>query len=312
MKKIYLTLLFIISIIGLTSCNEKEMVKIIVPNGSPALAQAMLQHDYKEIGNKKISVENVGASVLVSAFASEEYDIIYAPSDMGIRMYNNNQKYVYVANVTWGNVYIASARTGDFNFDTLDNKDLYLFGEGQVQSMIVNKVLMAKGVNYKSITYLDDASSTMEKLIIENDSIVLMAEPSLTAAKTSIAKNGKTVQTIDILEEYKNMSGSIGYPQAGVFIKKKFFEKNLPFIEKYLNLLEESCTFANEESLTTSEYAEELEYGLPKPAILSNAIANCNINFKTAKNSKSAIIACYQNDLSYIGGKLPDEGFYAY
>lgn len=312
MKKYLIALIAIISILFITSCSNNNEVKIIVPNGSPALAQSKIQYEDKEIAGKKINVSNVGASVLVSAFASEEYDIIYAPSDLGIKMYNNNQKYVYIANVTWGNIYIATGRSGDFTLENLNGQDVFFFGENQVQSMIVNKVLENNKIQLGNITYLDDTASTKEKLLVENDSIVLIAQPVLTAVSTALEKKGITVQTIDVLSKYEEITGGIGYPQAGVFAKATFVEKNIVFIEKYLEKLEESCKFVNEKPLEASNYAESLKYGLPVPNILKNAIPACNILFKKAKDSKEAIIKCYENNLIFIGGKLPDEKFYAY
>lgn len=316
MKKIYLLLVSVIILGGLFACknNETEAIefKVITPSGAPALAQIQIDKEKPSLGsNISYQTEIVsGASTLPAAFSSESHEIIFAPVNVGAKMYKNNQNYLFYATVTWGNLFIASAMEETLSMESLNGKDVILFGEGTINQTILNTLFSHHGVTPKSITYESGTDMTKNRLISNPDSIVLVAEPVLTAASNALKSQGKTVQRIDIQALWEEYSGIASYPQAGVFVNKTFYQNHKSVVESYFTKLVLSCTFVNENAESAATYATEMEYGLPAAAVLAKAIPNCNIRYVSAKESKEALEYTFGLNLSLIGGSLPDEGFY--
>lgn len=314
MEKMKNLLLIIIATFMMSSCSTKEVsFKVLAPSGAPALAQIKIQNDMPSLGNGvTYEVEIVsGASTLPAAFTSQSHEIIYAPVNVGAKMYNNNQKYLYAANVTWGNLFFATAKEGDFTLDSLKGADVSLFGEGTINQTIVEQILTQKNITLGSGTVYESGTDiTRGKLLANPDSIVLIAEPVLSAVTTALAKTGKTVKTISVQDLWGDISGKGSYPQAGIFVNKEFYDNNRKLVIKYLEEVETSCEYVNDNPSEASQMAEDLEYGLPATAILSKAIPNCNIIYKSALESKEALEYTFNFNLSLIGGALPDAKFY--
>ncbi len=315
MKKLIISIMIILGFFVFSACKKEDVsFKVLVPSGSPSLAQVKMHKELPILAdNISYSIDSVsGAQAIPAAFASEEYEIIYAPVNIGAKMYNNNQKYVYVANVTWGNLFFATTKIGDFNIASLNNQVVNMFGAGTINDVIIKHILKEKGINISTdSTYESGTDITKNKLVTVNDSIVLIAEPVLSAAKMALLARDVVTKTISVQDLWKEVTGDDSYPQAGIFVKKEFLDKNEKVIKKYLKEVEGSCEYVNSNPSDAAQMATDLEYGLPAVSVLKEAIPNCNIKFKTAKDTKESLEKVFNLDLSQIGGKLPDKDFYA-
>lgn len=317
MKKIIKLLFCLLCLFTVASCGGKSEavnLKIIMPSGAPSIAQAGIEYNGSSINEDlTYSVERVSdTTLLAAAFSSGEYDIIYAPTNLGAKFYNNNQNYVYAATITFGNLYFASTNKTDFTISSLSNQTVYLFGEGTINDAVVTKVLTDNNVTNVNKVYLSGTDYTKNQLVTDHSSIVMIAEPVLSAATVALKTAGETVQTIDIESLIGTSLGGSGFAQAGVFVKKEVASKNKTEIKTYLKKLSASCDLANSDPTLVAGYATELNYGLPGTAVLAKAIPNCNIKYVSAKNSKDIFEATMNLNLTLIGGKLPDEEFYAF
>lgn len=318
MKKSLFVILLLMMAGLIASCNkntilEKTELSVIMPNGAPALAQAKLEYDGNKFGNYKATTEKVSDTTLLSAaFVSTDYDIIYAPTNMGAKMYNNNSTYVYAANITWGNVYFATSSTEVFDIHSLNNKTVYLFGQGTINETILNAVLEKNNISINEKIWMPSTNDTKNQLILDPSSIVMIAEPVLSAASLALLAKDYEVDVISLQDLWNDYSGTGYYPQAGVFVNKEVLDLNFELVSSYLLALEESCEYTNTNAIDVANYATELEYGLPSASVLTSAIPRSNINYKTAKESKTALETVFNLNLQLIGGVLPNEGFYAF
>lgn len=316
MKRFLFSFIFVSLAVLLGACSkeiEKTNLSVILPNGAPALAQAQLEHNGNTFGSYTATVDRVSdTALLTAAFTSETYDVIYAPTNLGAKMYNNNGKYLYAANITWGNIFFATADNSNFSVDSLDDATVYLFGQGTINETIIDAVLADKGISIGEKIWMSSTTDTKNQLILDPTSIVMAAEPVLSAAKAALSKQGHIVNTISLQTLWSDYSESGSYPQAGVFIKADVTEKYSDLVESYLDALKTSCEFTGTNANDVANYATELNYGLPAAAVLVNAIPNSNILYKSASDSKNALETVFNLNLSLIGGRLPDEGFYAY
>ncbi len=316
MKKI-LSICLILMLV-LVGCGGKEevSVKVLSPAGSPALAQTQFQSTNPSIGsNVTVETEIVSdASKLGAAFTSESHDFIYAPINMGVKMYNASSKYQLAATVVFGNNYIVTVTDEEFTFDDLNGVDVTLFGQGNVPAIVANTLFDYNEVTPSEIEYVAATSDSVNQIILDNSKICLIAEPSLSTLKTKLASTGVTnLKIIDLQAEWKKMTGNDSYPQAAIFVNKEFAANNNKIVKNYLDKVSDSVDYANSNANEVAKMAVELEYGFPEPVLVS-AIPLSNLLFKNASESKSSVEYLLNKILesngSLIGGKLPDDNFY--
>lgn len=309
MKRFVMACLCFISIFAFASCRREEVdIKALCPGGAPALSQALMENNKKISTDITYSVDRVSDTTLLQAgFTNGEYDMIFAPINLGVRFYSVNQKYKMLANVTWGNLYFASCKE-DFTLNDLNGSDIVFFGKGTINEYIVNSVLQEKAITPKTTTYLASTADTKNYLVANPNSICLIAEPVLSAASVALKTQGLTVTTISVQDLWEEANDGESYPQAAVFVKSEIFDTETYLIEKIYKALADSIQYCNEDIEGVSLIATNLEYGLPAAGVLKQAIPNSNIRIKSAKDSKSMV----EKVMKLMGTEKIEEDFFAY
>lgn len=314
MKKIIALFVAVTTIVCLSACgSEKVTFKVIAPNGSPALSQTYLQKTNPSLGKNVTYTTDIvnGTDPLIAAF-NGTYDIIFAPSNMGVKLYNAKGEYQLLGTVVWGNLYFATVTDKEFTLNDLKDKDIILFGENTVPGIVANNII--DGLNCK-VSYLTSTAETQAEIIKDNSKIVLIAEPSLSAMKVKLTQAGITnVKTINLTSEWQTKTGLDGFPQACAFVKKDFALKHHDLVVAYMDALKVSCDKANSDTDNVSQMAVDLEYGFPLP-VLKGSLKNSNIKFSSASESKKALEDFLDKIISsgngqMVGGKKPDSSFY--
>ena len=325
MKKI-LSLLFILTFVFLFGCQKGNTTnegtttlatpvsfKVMTPNGSPALAQTVVQKNKPNLGeNVSYEIEVVtDASKLAAAMGSKSHEIIFAPINLGAKMYNAAGSYQLAATVVFGNNYIVTGDPSVTSLSDLEGKDVILFGENNVPAIVVNELLSYNNIN-ANVSYLASTADTKNALVLDSNKIALVAEPSVSAL--SVALKDVSLNVINVQAEWKKMTGNESYPQAAIFVNKEFAQKNHDVVVSYLNAVKEGIEYTNSNVDSVAQMAVDLEYGFPL-AVLKNAIPRSNLLFKSAVDSKVSVEYLFgkimaSGNTALIGGKLPDEGFY--
>lgn len=283
-------------LLSLSSCNKnEEKLSIVAPSGAPAVAICSLDQEKYDISF------GYEAVTLQTAFINKEADVIIAPINLGATMYSKNQNYVLGAVLTWGNLYLASKTS--FSLTDLNNKDLVLFGQNTINDSIIQYIFKENNISFGENTiYLGSTNDTQAKLLSSDDGVYLVAEPALSVIK---AKN--EIYTVSIQDEYKKITKSSSYPQAACFIKNDL-ACNKTRADSLLEDIKKSCELCLNDKNGVSKRAEELSLG--KQSVLTNAMANLNINYVKALNSKSAIEKCVAINPKLFGGNNPSSEFY--
>ena len=122
MKKICILLLVFL----LIGCKKTDDISIIVPYGSPQLSQLYLQQ------SEDYAVDVViGPEPLLAAFGSESHDVIFAPINLGAKLFTANENYTLLSVVTWGN-YFFICPTNITEISQLQGQTVVVFGKNQV------------------------------------------------------------------------------------------------------------------------------------------------------------------------------------
>jgi NitT/TauT family transport system substrate-binding protein len=296
MKKIWIILLLVF----LTGCSSTEKIKMMVPYGSPQLSQLYLQDNQDHYDVDIV----VGADPLVAAFGSNSHDVIFAPINLGAKMFNSKEDYVLLGVVTWGNYYLISS-TEINGFSSLNQKNLIIFGRNQVSDILIQYLIREYQIEV-AITYVDSLSTATAHAIVNPYDIVMVAEPSYSLLK----KENIFLYSIDLQQAFKEVSLDDSFPQAGVFIHQTVnAEKRLSIQVDLIN----SINQMNQDANKTAELAVRLGIDLDLD-VLKNSFLSSNIEFRSATESKSAIILFFnlimEINPGLIGNKLPNDTFY--
>jgi NitT/TauT family transport system substrate-binding protein len=299
MKRILILILLILIISG---CQPKEKIEItmIVPFGSPALSQIYMQ----ESADYLVDIIQ-GADPLVAAFGSKSHDVIFAPTNLGAKMYQARPDYIMLGVIVWGNFYLVTEDPSVQNIFDLNNKNVVIFGPNQTSDIIFKYIVNHHGLNV-NITYVENVTNATETYLSDTSKIVLVAEPSL----SRIMMLKPNTKTIDIQLEYKEVQGTETYPQAGVFVKKDLKKSVINQIKRDLI---NSINRVNQNPSDAADLAILLGINLPH-AVLKEAIPRSNLRFSTALESKDLLEDYFNLLLSYqpalIGNQLPNDAFY--
>ena len=294
MKKI---LLLILSLILLTGCktqsvesNETAALKILAPSGAPALALVEL-FSLPE----KYSIHVVdGSDVLQAAFVQpdSEYDVIIAPTNLGVKLIQSGKtEYQLAGVVTWGNLYVLAE-----NEDVLKNENTVFAGFGQqaVPGLVFESIKDHLGIH--EINYFNSVTEAQAALLSGNADAALIAEPAATAAIAKANEKGMNLKIVaDVQDLWHLETGSLGYPQASVFVKAT--EKNRQqihsLIEHISNTIDKYHKYAQESqydliaSGIDSAQAETL--GVPNSAVCAKSYSRLGLDYRPASECEKEL-----------------------
>jgi NitT/TauT family transport system substrate-binding protein len=302
MKKILGFSLLILFSLLLTGCRGKTPVlTVMAPAGSPALSQLYIQQDSEHY---RVDIVN-GSDPLIAAFGSGSHDIIFAPTNLGAKLYNTGTGYRFAGTVVWGNYYLVAKGRDTFDLASLEGKTIVVFGQNSTSDIIVKYLLAENGIT-AILTYVDAVSTATAQFIGDESLIILTAEPSLSVLAARIPD----LQVIDLQTEYETITGTDSYPQAGVFVKDSLATD---LVIGFLSDLADSVDLVNANPEKAENLAISLEYGFSEGVLLS-AIPNSHMAFVDAAGSKPALETYFTMILEYngalVGNRLPDEDFY--
>ena len=313
MKKLLLTLLVLLSLFTFVACkkeNEEEQlekISVIMPTGTPALALANYTKEARDKDEADVSLV-AGADLLKSAFINKDKDIIVAPVNLGAMMYNNYESYVLYKTYVWGNLYLASKSKLD-SLSDLNEKTLVVFGQNSTPDIVVKAILQSYTELNVTIEYVDDVATANTMLSTGKAEYIVSAEPALTKIKAKLGLN-----VIDLQDEWKKISGSESYPQAGIFVLKDKLENKS--VKNALNKMVASVNGAisNPSECAKNAVSIHESFATLTEEVLVASIPNCH--FKVMEDEKEAVKFYLQKmiDLGFgkqVGGKVPSEGFFA-
>lgn len=285
--------------------KEERKLSVISPAGAPAVAMSYL------LNSGKASFETTSnPSLLKGYFAAKTYDVIVAPTDVGIKAIQEGCEYKLAATVTNGNFYLAA--TGEDDNGTLDAGDsIVLFQKNGLPDKIFHYVY---GTEFDAnITYVNNvalASTAFENKEVSNAEgtkvkvdYVLLSEPKVTALNLT-----EGVTDLSAAFEAKSQTSKIF--QASMFV----IDNKEPEVGNFLKTAKENIEGMLADTTKMTANMAKVEdpqtfFGIPpqmakKITDKNNGLA---ITYMPAKDNKEAIKE-YMNILGVSG--VNDEVFY--
>ncbi len=296
MKNRILIMMLLIFLCLFCGCGNKveEKVTIVVPQGNPYIAIGNL------IGEENIVIESVnGAAGVKNALVSNQYDMVIAPLNLGVQLYNNgNSKYKLDSVIAFGNTYIVSNKNVLLNdIKDLDGKTILAYSRGGTPDIILQYVFEKNNVN-ANVEYMNSLSEVVPMFVQGKYDYILAAEPVITNMQIKLKKEINIMN----LQEYTNNT----IMQAAIFINAD--AKNIESIKKVISKIEKNIKNMNANPKKYSEvlvnkdiYFEELGV-----EILTNSIPRSNLSFMKANENIDEI----KQYLEMIKYNIPNEEFY--
>lgn len=337
---LFVVLLLATFVIGLCACNDttnddnpdegnvNTTINVVVPDGSPAIALAKLFKDKPVFDGYTINLTIVdGADAIKTKLLNGEANVAIAPTNIGAIIYNNGgQKIKLVATDIQGSLYMVGKEQLSGNFkeklESLKGKTVYNIGQGATPDITFKYALDVYGIPYEE-TETEDPSYVALRYVTSGKELIpllkkgdakfgILGEPAVTQANA----NADTETVLSLQDLWNATSNTTdGFPQASLFMNKELLtSEHSAFVQYFLGLLEENNTWVKdntEDALTALKAGGSTSLTALTPAIV-NA---CNIKLVRANDAKASVTAyltaLYNSNSKVVGGKLPDDDFYA-
>lgn len=291
-----------------------ESIKVLTPDGLPALSIVNMMVDVKNIDGVDVEykVEKLSDALVVDML-KREGDIAIVPSNFSAQLYNKNLGYKILGTVGWGSFYVVS-RENISSLEELKGKEIYTFGKGLTPDIIFQAILSKKGIDKKDIkiNYLSSGNEVASLYLGKKIDTVVIPEPMLSKV---LSKSLSSNLVANLNDEWKNIiSSDLGYPQATLVVKEEIYNSKPELVAGFVESLTESISLVYKEQEKTIENIKSNKLGIDT-SILDKILTRANIFY-------TPILDCQEEYNRYfeilesvnkkvIGGKLPDEEIYA-
>ncbi|WEX08540.1 ABC transporter substrate-binding protein [Chelativorans sp. AA-79] len=253
-----------------------------------------------------------------AGISSGSMKAVIVPSYVAANLYNRGLG-VQLANImTRGLLYIvAGSEIG--GIADLAGKRLAVPFRNDMPDFILRRLLSHAGLEPGKDLQLEYAGTppeAMQMLLAGRTQAALLAEPAATATilKGKLSMSGLT-RAVDCQKTWAEAIGGDGFlPQAGLAVTSAFIDEVGP---EGLRTLQEALQSALNYVVshpTLAALASADEFGLMSP-VVAQAIPHSNLAALPASSIRPELEAFFSiladDDPRIIGGKLPDDGFYA-
>ena len=301
---------------GKNEAKNKENLKIGALKGPTAIGLMDMMDRFGGEGTDSgyeftIAVQ---ADELLAKMVKGELDIALVPANAAATLYQKTEGNVAAIGInTLGVLYLVTGNDSIKNITDLSGKTIYLTGKGTTPEYVLKHILAENGLTDScSLEYKSEATEVAALLAENPDAVGLLPQPFATAA---CMQNEKLKAVLDMNEEWDKIHDKTSRMVTGVTLVRKEVLENRP--EDIKEFLEEQAKSVDCAANDTERVALlTVNAGIvAKEQIALKAIPKCNIVCITGKEMKEAfsgyLQVLYDADPASVGGKLPEEDFYA-
>ena len=242
-------------------------------------------------------------------------DFAVIPSTMAALLYNNEIPYILAAIPVWGSLYLFGNDTSIHNWADLKGKKVSLMARGMTPDIMFRYLAINNGIDPDKDIELDysfpNHIELANAIAAGVSDLGVISEPLVTLV---MAKNFGILPILDLNLEWQKLFGdSIPFVQTALMVKREIAENSPEIVDEYLELLQESISWVNQNPLEASKLIVQYDI-LPDTFMAMRSIPRCNLHyaqaFKEMKGIQEYLKVFYTFNPQIIGGKLPDEKFY--
>ncbi len=255
-----------------------------------------------------------GADSAAAKLLSGELDGAVLPVNMAAKLYNAGLPYRMAALVGNGMVKILSADTSLRSLADLKGRELHVAGQGATPEFLIRAVLKHAGMDADkdlrltfNLPYPEMAASLASGKI----AIAALPEPFATVAKKA---NPALREAFSLGELWTAATGQADYPMTVFVLRSSIIAERPAGAKALLLAYKASIEGVLADPLAAGVLVEKFDFGLKAPIAAASA-PNANFTFEGARSARASVETLLrlflESNPASIGGKLPDEAFYA-
>ena len=296
--------------VGCTPPQEFE-VNFYMPDGTPALAAASILDDF---GFENTTTNfNIVKADQISASFNAGADLAIMPTIVAAKLYSNGAAIKLVSTHVFGNLFVMGVNTSAQSVQDMVGKVVYVtVGTTLNLTKYIleqNQIEWVEGAEPTEgkVTFVSKADGSeilpLMKQAGEKEILAVLGEPQVTKAKSMISS---LVEVIDLQEEWKNITGFDGYPQASLVATADFCANHADYIDALLEAMEGNATYLASNLSSLPTLFASYESSLGGMTFDATTIANCNLRVERAQSVKNSVIDYLQR----LGSTVDDAFFY--
>ena len=296
-----------------TAENTAAPVRVAGLKGPTGMA---LAHMITVDEGKNYELNLVAAPAEVNALViSGQVDIAAVPINAGSVLFNKTEGGVRALSlITRGMLYVLENGDSIHSVSDLEGKTILNAGQGATPEYVMNYILDTNGVK-ANMEYEAEHAAVASKAIEGLADIVLLPEPMVTNV---LMKNPDFRIALDITEAFAEAAQMNGVADAQlsmsvVIVRKEFAEAHPDLVEAFMQDLEASIVFANENVAAAAQEIADLGI-IAAAKVAEKALPSCRLVFVSGEDMQAQAAPLYDilfsaNPAS-VGGKVPDEAYY--
>lgn len=315
MKKFLAWIVAIMSVVavavGFSACGETDptQVRIYAPTGAPFVALADMWDE--DLGGgvsatyKVITEENVRTAMM-----SGEAEFIVAPLNVGNAVHNafvggkNSVDYRLLNVTSWGVLYFVTNDTAlRAREDCASATEFLAQFDGTTVSTIGLEAIPGKTAKYlfsganADVTLKGETATNLQKAFVSASAssartAAVFAQPALTAVKANATEEVRILGSVSGI--YKELTGK-DFPMAGTFVRADLCEKNPEVVRAVEERIKASVEKAESDIRAVADKIGKMETPPVPAAILPKAFASMNVTYRTASESKTAVVGLLES-----------------
>lgn len=298
--------------------GTQKNVKVAVMKGPTAMGMVYLMGQAKEEKTVNQYDFTVAASAdeFTALLVKGDIQIAALPCNAAATLYNKTDGKIKILGInTLGVLYILDTGTSVQNVSDLKGKTLYTTGKGTTPEYTLRYLLRSAGLDPDRDVNIEFKSEAAEVAALlsesDGDTVAMLPQPYVT---TVMMNNSRVRIALDVTAEWEKQAGADSTVVTGVLaVNVDYYEKNRADVAQFIKEYKESTVYVNEHVDESARLIED--YGIFKAAVAKRAIPYCNITFVDGTEMKKKVhrylqVLYDENPLS-VGGRMPDEAFYA-
>lgn len=253
---------------------------------------------------------------LRAGLTSGQIDLSVVPVQVAANLYNRGMGLRMVNVMTDGLIYVVAAEKTITSLGDLAGKRIAVHFVNDTPDLILRALLKQQGIaDSVEIVSTGTPAESAQLLLAGRIELALLSEPFSTVAILRAKEAGQNLaRVIDIQKEWGKLTGlGVMAPMAGLAVTKGFGEANADLIAPLHALLAKATkAVLADPAAAAANVSGPLE--LPVP-VLAASIPHSALVARPAGSIRAEIEAMLslmaETDAAIIGGKLPDDSFYA-
>lgn len=337
MKRILSSLLAVATAFSLAACTNNATPSSPLPSAStPETASSVPEDNSKPLriaalkgptamGMAKLIADNDGKyeitlaaspDELVGKIIQGELDIAAVPTNLAATLFNKTEGGVKLAAInTLGVLYLVENGDTIQSFADLKGKTIYLTGKGSTPEFALQYLLSENGLTVGTDVFLEyktEHSELATLLAADKATIALLPQPFVSSA---MMQNEGLRIALDLTAEWEKVATGSSLAMGGLLVQSKLLTENKEGYDRFMADYRQSVDFMidSKNLEQAASYIEQAD--ILKAPVAKKALPYCSITLITGEKLPSVaggfLEVLFNADPKSVGGKLPDESFYA-